>query len=527
MKFFTTAVILIVTPATVCAFTGGAGAAFRLSSEAATVDVSRRNMVASQEMSTTNDNGAEPQKKHRKTKAERLQQASKGLQVHVLGLSIHHAQVEVREKLAIPEDDWNSASTEICSTGQVAEAAVLSTCNRFEVYYAATDAREATARVTDYLSKRAGLPVSTLRKNLFMLSGEDAVWHALRVSGGLDSLVVGEGQILAQVKSCFKHAQEEDGCGGKVLSRLLNQAVIGGKRVRSETGISKGSVSISSAAAELSEVNCIKDLNLPFPEARLAVVGAGKMTRLLITHLASKKLEKITIVNRSMQRPQELQEQFPDLDIEIKLMDDLWDVVGRSDIVFTATSSTDYVIDEALMNENGLAGGRPLMLVDISVPRNIATDCNNVPNVKAYNVDDLKAVVAKNTAMRQKEMIEAEVLLHEESATFCAWRESLSAIPTINNLQEKANGVREEELEKCARKLVQNENMTDKEMEAVEHLSRRIVNKLLHGPIKHLRKYDDVDQQQSAIKDLNEMFQLDDNESNGRGRARGRSNRKK
>lgn len=149
-----------------------------------------------------------------------------------------------------------------------------------------------------------------------------------------------------------------------------------------------------------------------------------------------------------------------------------------------------------------------------------------VPNVKAYNVDDLKAVVAKNTAMRQKEMIEAEVLLHEESATFCAWRESLSAIPTINNLQEKANFVRQEELEKCTRKLVQNENMTDKEMEAVEHLSRRIVNKLLHGPIKHLRKYDDVNQQQSAIKDLNEMFQLEDTGSNGRGRGRGRSSKK-
>merc|ERR1719469_54203 len=135
-------------------------------------------------MSTTNDNGAEPQKQRRKTKEERLQQASKGLQVHVLGLSIHHAQVEVREKLAIPEDDWNAASTDICASGSVAEAAVLSTCNRFEVYYAATDAREATARVTEYLSERAGIPVSSLRKNLFMLSGEDAVSHVLRVSGG-------------------------------------------------------------------------------------------------------------------------------------------------------------------------------------------------------------------------------------------------------------------------------------------------------------------------------------------------------
>jgi glutamyl-tRNA reductase len=312
---------------------------------------------------------------------ERLEAASKGLQVHVVGLSIHHAQVEVREKLAVAEADWNNASNEICSTGEVAEAAVLSTCNRFEVYYAATDPREAMARVTNYLSQRANLPVSVLRKNLFMLSGDDAVWHVMRVAGGLDSLVVGEGQILSQVRQCHLHSIEEDGCGGKVLSRLLQSAVAAGKRVRSETAISKGSVSISSAAVELSEMLSLQDLQLPFSEARLAVVGAGKMTRLLITHLASRGLEKITIVNRSLKSPQELAEQFPDVDIEIKLMDDLWDVVAKSDIVYTATSAVDYIIDKTILEENGLAGGKPLMLVDISVPRNVGEDCKEVSSI--------------------------------------------------------------------------------------------------------------------------------------------------
>jgi glutamyl-tRNA reductase len=307
-----------------------------------------------------------------------LEAASKGLQVHCVGLSIHHAQVEVREKLAIPEDSWNQASQDICAGGEIAEAAVLSTCNRFEVYYSAADPRAAMASVTKYLADRSNLPVSVLRKNLFMLSGEDAVWHIMRVSGGLDSLIVGEGQILSQVRQCHLHSIEDDGCGGKVLSRLLNNAVAAGKRVRSETAISKGSVSISSAAVELSVMLSDQDLNLPFSEARLAVVGAGKMTRLLITHLASRGLEKIIIVNRSLGRPQELQEQFPDVEIEIRLMDDLWDVVGRSDIVYTATSAVDYVIDEQKMIENGLAGGNPLMLLDIAVPRNVGEDCKNV-----------------------------------------------------------------------------------------------------------------------------------------------------
>jgi glutamyl-tRNA reductase len=270
----------------------------------------------------------------------------------------------------------------------------------------------------------------------------------------------------------------------------------------------------------------LADLNIPFSEARLAVVGAGKMTRLLITHLASRGLKEITIVNRSLQRPQELQEQFPDVDIDIRLVDDLWDVIGRSDIVYTATSSTGYLIDEALLEENGLAGGRPLMLVDISVPRNIAEDCKMVPSVAAYNVDDLKAVVAKNTAMRQREMIEAETLLREEASAFSSWRESLSAVPTINQLQEKANALRRKELEKCTKKLSSsNPNLTDKELEAVERLSRGIVNKLLHGPMTHLRKTESIEDKKATLKELSAMFRLEE-EVNTNGRAKPISRRK-
>lgn len=464
-------------------------------------------MVASADVDRVN-----AETKPRKTREERLEAASKGLQVHVVGLSIHHSEVQVREKLAVPECDWNAASAALCeygTFGAIAEAAVLSTCNRFEVYYSASDPRAAMAQVSQYLSERSGIPVSVLRKNLFMLSGDDAVWHVMRVSGGLDSLIVGEGQILSQVRQCYLHSVEEEGRGGKVLSRMLNNALAAGKRVRSETAIAKGSVSISSAAVELTEALALKDLNLPFSESRLAVVGAGTMTRLLITHLASRGLEKITIVNRSLGRPEELAKQFPDIDIEIKLMDDLWDVVGRSDIVYTATSSVDYVIDGQKMEENGLASGRPLMLVDIAVPRNVGQDCNEIANVVAYNVDDLKAVVAKNTAMRRKEMVEAEILLREEMEAFVGWRESLSAIPTINQLQERANAFREQELNKCTRKL-SNANLNDKEMEAVERLSRGIVNKLLHGPMAHLRKTDSVEGKQAALKELSSMFQLDD-----------------
>ena len=437
---------------------------------------------------------------------ERLAAATKGLQVHVIGLSIHHAAVEVREKLAVPEASWNEASREICECegGYIEEAAVLSTCNRFEVYYAAADARQAMASVTNYLSKRSGISVSTLRKNLFALSGDDAVWHLFRVSGGLDSLIVGEGQILSQVRQCHLHSIEEDGCGGKMIARLLNQAVAAGKRVRSETGISKGSVSISSAAAELSEMRSMQDLQLPFSEARLAVVGAGKMTRLLVTHLASRGLEKISIVNRSMKRPQELAEQFPDVDFEIMLEEDLFNVVGRSDIVYTAASCEEPVLSKAKMEENGLSG-RKIMICDIGVPRNVHPDIDDVPGVTPYNVDDLSAVVARNTAMRQKEMIEAKTLLREEASEFSSWRASLSTIPTINKLQEQAEQYRTQEVRKASKKL---NALSDAELEAVEWLSRGIVNKLLHGPMSHLRKTTANDKA-AALNEIQSMYKLD------------------
>lgn len=243
----------------------------------------------------------------KKSKEERLQLALKKLQVHVIGLSIHHADVNVREKLAIPQHEWNNLSRKLCSLGDIEEAAILSTCNRFEVYFASFHGPKSMAQITGFLAKKAGLSVSQLRKNIFMLYGYDAVCHLMRVSGGLDSLVVGEGQILSQVKQSYLECIEDDGCGGKILSRMLNTAVAAGKRVRSETNISKGSMSISSVAVKLSESMSYHDLNLPFTHARVCIVGAGTMTRLLITHLVSKGFNHVTIVNRSLEKPRELQ----------------------------------------------------------------------------------------------------------------------------------------------------------------------------------------------------------------------------
>lgn len=453
----------------------------------------------------------------KKSKKERKAASTKPLEVHVIGLSHHNAKVEVREKLAVPQEEWNSVSADLCKygTGSVAEAAVLSTCNRFEVFVSASDSRAAMLDATQFLSERSGVAPGELRGNLFMLSGEDAIWHLLRVAGGLDSLVVGEGQILSQTKACFEKATElpveeaegrpavVGGSGGKVLSKLLNTAVAAGKRVRSETNISRGAVSISSAAAEFTAQRIPQDLGKDIQDARLLIIGAGTMSRLLLTHLSSQGIKKAVLMNRSSPRMEELAAEYPDMDIELHLTDTLWEEIAKADVVYTSTSATDPFVTKALLEEHGVS---ETMLVDISVPRNVDTDCNEVAGITAYNVDDLKAVVARNTALRQREVLEAEVLLAEEAEKFRGWQQSLGAIPAINALQQKAEAFRAAELKKVAGKLGE---LSNKERDAVERLSRGIVNKLLHGPMSTLRASDGTPEEQNRkLSTLNRMFGL-------------------
>jgi len=421
----------------------------------------------------------------------------------------------VREKLSILEANWNEASAALVGYESVQEAAVLSTCNRFEVYVVAEDPYLATRDVMAFLRDHSGLTDLELRPNLFVLQNEDATWHLLRVSSGLDSLVVGEGQILSQVKACYSHAIEpasEDviaGSAGKVLGRLLNSAVMAGKFVRSETEIAKGAVSISSAAVELAIQKAPIDMGgRKLSELRVTIVGAGKMSRLLMTHLASHGVTKITLLNRSRPRAEELAAEYPDLDVEVLLMDSFWEVLERSDLAFTSTSSTGCIVTEDGLREHqwAQADAPPLMLIDISVPRNVESECNQLDGVRAYNVDDLKQVVAANQAKRAHKVLEAEVLLRVELQKFVAWQESLKYVPTISKLQKKFETVRQTELAKANKKGLK--NLSDKERQAVDVATKGILNKLLHGPMAYLRS-DDNDGSKADVQQILELFQLE------------------
>lgn len=422
------------------------------------------------------------------------------MNIAVVGLSHKTASVEVREKLSIPEQLVENTIASLLAYPHIEEVGILSTCNRLEIYIVTNETEQGVREVTQFLSDYSKLPLSGLRQHLFMLLHGDAVMHVMRVAAGLDSLVLGEGQILAQVKNTHKLGQQHNSMG-RILNRLFKQAIAAGKRVRTETSIGTGAVSISSAAVELAQM---KVQNLA--SCRIAILGAGKMSRLLVQHLLSKGATQIAILNRSLRRSEELASQFKDVPLQLHLMSEMMRVVAESDIVFTSTSSTEPLLDRAKL-ETALAPNQPLMLFDISVPRNVAADVNDLANVKAFNVDDLKAVVAQNQESRRKMALEAEGLLEEEVEAFDVWWRSLETVPTINSLRDKIETIREQELEKALSRL--GSEFAERHQEVIEALTRGIVNKILHDPMVQLRSQQDIEARRRAMETLRVLFNLD------------------
>jgi glutamyl-tRNA reductase len=422
------------------------------------------------------------------------------MNIVVVGLSHKTAPVEVREKLSIPTPQMEAAISHLCSFPHVEEATILSTCNRLEVYVVVRETDQGVREITQFLSEYSKLPVQQLRPYLFILLHQDAVMHLLRVSAGLDSLVLGEGQILSQVKHTHKIGQQYNGIK-RILNQLFKLAITAGKRVRTETSIGTGAVSISSAAVELAQ---IKAENLA--SCRIVLLGAGKMARLVVQHLLSKGATQICVVNRSIEGARELAQQFKDVELKLHTLSDMMQVIAESDLVFTATAATEPILDRAKL-ESCLETHRTLQLFDIAVPRNVHSDVNELVNVQAFNVDDLKAVVAQNQESRRKMAMEAEAILDQETEAFESWWRSLETVSTISDLRDKVEAIREQELEKALSRL--GSEFGEKHQEIVEALTRGIVNKILHEPMVQLRAQQDIEARRHAMQTLRTLFNLE------------------
>jgi len=433
------------------------------------------------------------------------------MHIVVVGLSHRTAPVEVREQLSIPDSSIEESLISLKNSSEILEVSILSTCNRLEIYSLVKDITIGLSSIKEFLTKYSNLKYEELDPHLFVFKQEDAVLHLMKVSAGLDSLVLGEGQILSQVKKMMRLGQDFHSTG-PILNRLLTQSISAGKKVRSETNLGTGAVSISSAAVELAQLKIGQskgvDNLVSLKSENVLVVGAGRMSRLLITHLKAKGCEKLTLINRNLNRAKSLAQDFPNIEISPKCLTELDENIKVSTLVFTSTASDRPFID--LIRINKLNINCLIRLIDIGVPRNITNDVKEHSFIESYDVDDLQEVVSRNQEFRRKIAQEAESLIKDEKALFLEWWASLEAVPTINKLRSDLELIRKEELQKALSRM--GPDFSARERKVVEALTKGIINKILHTPVTKLRSPQSRQERQVSLKIVEKLFALNDDE---------------
>ena len=434
------------------------------------------------------------------------------MHIVVVGLSHRTAPVEVREKLSIPDPLIENSLVELKTSSEILEVSILSTCNRLEIYSLVKDLNLGLSSIKEFLSKYSNLPQDELDPHLFNFKQEHAVLHLMKVAAGLDSLVLGEGQILSQVKKMMRLGHDHQSTG-PILNRLLSQSISAGKKVRSETNLGTGAVSISSAAVELAQLKIGQsqgvDGLVSLKSQQVLVVGAGRMSRLLLTHLQSKGCQSLTLLNRNIERANTLANDFPNLEIKSSDLNELHENIKLSTLVFTSTSSDKPFIDLELINKINI--NLPVRFIDIGVPRNISNDVKEHKLIESYDVDDLQEVVSRNQEFRKKIAEEAEILIKDERVLFLEWWASLEAVPVINKLRSDLEIIRKEELQKALSRM--GPDFSARERKVVEALTKGIINKILHTPVTRLRSPQSRQERQISLQIVEKLFTLKDEEN--------------
>jgi glutamyl-tRNA reductase len=395
----------------------------------------------------------------------------------ITGLNHKTAPVEVRERLALREAELAAELDRLKREPGLSEGLILSTCNRVEVAVALDDRSDARESVARFLSGRDGLPSNGLEAHLYTHTGADAVRHLFRVASSLDSMVVGEPQILGQLKAAFSAAKEQ-GCAGSYLDLIVTRAFGVAKRVRTETDIGQSAVSVSYAAVELA-----REIFGELTGKKVMLLGAGKMSALTAKHLRRQGTSEIYVTNRTHQRAVELAAEFQGWIVEYAQFEKTLPAV---DILITSSGAPHYVITEEIMRRVVRARrNRPMFLIDIAVPRNIEPSVNKIDNIFLYDIDDLQQVVERNLAGRVSAAQEAERIIGEEVEKLEARLRGREAAPHIVSLQAQLERVRAAEMERVRPKLAP---LTPQQEEAVEALTRGIINKIAHGAIAELRR---------------------------------------
>jgi len=401
----------------------------------------------------------------------------------IVGLNHRTAPVELREKLTFPAEAPDGANVfseplkRLVTRYGINEAVILSTCNRVEIIGVVEDSAEGIREVKRFLSEYHDIPGDKLRDHLYVHTAEDAVKHLFRVSSGLDSMVVGEPQILGQVKDAYGHAVLND-TAGAVINKLFHKAFSVSKRIRTETRIGACAVSISYAAVELAK-KIFGDLQ----GKTVMLVGAGEMAELGAKHLLNAGVRDIVITNRTYERAVSMSREFGGKAVMFR---EMIHNLKSVDIVIASTGAPDFIIKaddvSGVMRERK---HRPIFFIDISVPRNIDPLVNNIDNVYLFDIDNLQGVVEANLKERAKEAEDATLIVDEEISAFYRWANSLDVVPTIIALRQQFEKIRKGEIEKAVGQLGA---LSDKELKAIDAMTTSIVNKILHDPISHLKQ---------------------------------------
>ncbi|UQZ86726.1 Glutamyl-tRNA reductase [Paenibacillus konkukensis] len=421
------------------------------------------------------------------------------MHIVVAGLNYRTAPVSIREKFTFADGDLEVALSELKETKSIMECVIVGTCNRTELYVVVDREHLCGHYLRGFIEKWFGVPREEFNKHLYIYENEKAIEHLFRVTSGLDSMVIGETQILGQIRDAFLLAQQ---CKttGILFNTLFKQSVTLAKRAHTETGIGENPVSVSYAAVELG-----KRIFGSYDHKKVMIIGAGKMSELTVKHLYANGADKVIVVNRTLSRAQELAGKFEGV---AGSMDKLLVYLEEVDIVISSTGSADIVLTKeqvaAVLQKRR---SRPLFMIDIAVPRDLDSAIGELPNVFLYDIDNLQSIVNNHLQERRKAALVIEDMIVDEMAAFDQWTRTLGVRPLIQALQTKASSIHEETMDSLLKKLP---DLDERELKVIRKLTKSIVNQMLRDPVNRIKEMAAERHGDEALEYFTKIFALEE-----------------
>jgi glutamyl-tRNA reductase len=420
-------------------------------------------------------------------------------EILLLGLNHKTAPIDIRECIAFTAEETERALTMLRDHPAIDESVLFSTCNRIELLMAAVEKETAVSIAKQFIAEFKKVPLSQFEKSLYLYSGDEAVRHTFQVAASLDSMVVGEPQILGQMKAAYRKATEEK-TSGAILNKLLHRTFFVAKKVRTQTGIGDHAVSISYAAIELGK-KIFGDLE----GKQVMLIGAGEMAELAVEHLIRNRVGAVTVANRTFARAVELADRFSGQAIKFE---EIADNLRTVDIIISSTGATEYVLRKNQVRQAMRSRrNRSLFLIDIAVPRDIDPEINRINNAYVYDIDDLNGIIDENIEDRRREAVKAQRIIDEAVIGFHKWYETLAVVPTIVSLRGKVEAMARRELEKTLGSL---NHLSESDKRAIERMAAALVNKILHDPTNFLKQNGCHSDKSASLDLMRKLFNLEE-----------------